>query len=336
MKHSVVHIVDDAAWGGVNRLLACLEGAEGTCNDRHLIVRVERGSRTAPAIEADVIVSHMAVCWKNLPFFSSLRATYPQTPLIHVEHSYSERYVALKVQERQRFADLMHLTYALFDRIVAVSEPQAEWLMRRRFCQTDQLVTISSCVNLRPFQAVAGTEPQGPFTLGAIGRFHEQKGFDILVEAFVQAALPDARLLLVGDGGERPRFEGLAKNHRNIQFTGSTNAPAEALAGCHAIAMPSRWEPYGLVALEAMAAQRPVFCSNADGLRQHIRNGALAVHENSLDGWVEFLRAFANLGIRAPAVSTRCAAGAELKFTSSWNCLVQTLMHQNPTSQMAA
>ena len=75
MKHSVVHIVDDAAWGGVNRLLAGLEESRGTTRDRHQILRVPRGTRVAPAIEADVIVSHMAVCWKNLPFFTSLRAT---------------------------------------------------------------------------------------------------------------------------------------------------------------------------------------------------------------------------------------------------------------------
>ncbi|MFO1034108.1 MAG: glycosyltransferase family 4 protein [Hyphomicrobiales bacterium] len=336
MKHSVVHIVDDAAWGGVNRLLAGLEESRGTTRDRHQILRVPRGTRVAPAIEADVIVSHMAVCWKNLPFFTSLRASHPATPLVHVEHSYSERFVALKVQDRQRFNDLMRLTYALFDRIVAVSGPQAEWLSRRRACQPDQLVTIPSCVDLRPFRAIAGRRPTGPFTIGAIGRFHEQKGFDILVEAFVKADLPDTRLLLVGDGPEKPWLQVKAAAHPGVIFVDSTPEPAQVMALCHAVAMPSRWEPYGLVALEAMAAERPVFCSMADGLRQHIRNGAMEVHENSVEGWVQFLRLHAHGGTRASAAGSYAAAHAEHAFTEAWNWLVQTLLVNVPATQMAA
>jgi D-inositol-3-phosphate glycosyltransferase len=72
MTHTVLHIVDDASWGGVNRLLESLTtAANGVVHDNHKILRIERGRRRPPKIEADVIVSHMAICWKNLPFFST-------------------------------------------------------------------------------------------------------------------------------------------------------------------------------------------------------------------------------------------------------------------------
>ena len=74
MKNLVIHIVDDASWGGVNRLLNCIEAHQGSgIWDEHKIVRVKRGIYSAPAIKADVIVSHMAICWKNFPFFANLR-----------------------------------------------------------------------------------------------------------------------------------------------------------------------------------------------------------------------------------------------------------------------
>ena len=124
MIQSVVHIVDDASWGGVNRLLECFNSApEGFVRDRHKIMRIERGIKRAPVIEADVIVSHMSVCWKNIALFTSLRATHPETPLVHVEHSYSDRFSALKVEKKDRFDDLMRLGLALFDKVVAVSKP---------------------------------------------------------------------------------------------------------------------------------------------------------------------------------------------------------------------
>lgn len=337
MIHSVVHIVDDASWGGVNRLLACFEAApEGFVHDHHRILRIERGLKKAPLIEADVIVSHMSVCWKNIPFFTSLRATHPETPLIHVEHSYSERFAALKVSNRSRFEDLMRLALGLFDKVVAVSKPQGEWLKRRGYANSDQLVTISSCVSIAAFEAVASQSPEGPVTIGAIGRFHEQKGFDILVEAFVSAAPTNARLLLVGDGPDRDLLVAKAKGHSQISFMPYTENPADALAMCDVVAMPSRWEPYGLVALEAMAAKRPVICSNCDGLKQHIAEGAVPIAENTVAGWREQI---AKLGTRQAVAGLGLGKGhvsAEWNFLHAWNRLVHELTYLEGSTQKAA
>jgi D-inositol-3-phosphate glycosyltransferase len=337
MIQSVVHIVDDASWGGVNRLLACFETApEGFVHDHHKIMRIERGLKKAPLIEADVIVSHMSVCWKNIPFFTSLRATNPDTPLVHVEHSYSERFVALKVANKSRFEDLMRLGLGLFDKVVAVSKPQGEWLKRRGYANSDQLVTISSCVSLADFEAVANLRPVGPPTIGAIGRFHEQKGFDILVDAFVSAAPVNAQLLLVGDGPDFEQLVEKAKGHPQITFLPYMANPAEALALCDVIAMPSRWEPYGLVALEAMAAKRAVICSNADGLKQHISEGAIAVTENTVAGWKEQILMLD----KRPAVDLlrrgKGHVSAEWNFLHAWNKLVHELTYLDGNAQKAA
>jgi D-inositol-3-phosphate glycosyltransferase len=337
MIQSVVHVVDDHSWGGVNRLLDCLGVAgERHIQDHHRILRIERGLKKAPLIEADVIVSHMSVCWKNLPFFSSLRSTHPEIPLIHVEHSYSERFVALKVDKRDRFDDLMRLAMSLFDRVVAVSDPQAAWLKRRGYAVAEQLVTISSCVSLVAFEAVAQRKPTGPVTIGAIGRLHEQKGFDILLNAFVSHHNTDARLLIIGDGPDSALLQQKAKGDSRITILPYTSDPSEAMAMCDVVAMPSRWEPYGLVALEAMAAKRPVFCANVDGLKQHIETGAIAVAENTVAGWRDVL---ARLKTRHDVSQLARGTGhvaAEHTFMKAWNTLIHELTFMDDSNQKAA
>lgn len=337
MKNSVVHIVDDNSWGGVNRLLNCLENAPfGLVHDNHKILRIARGTRKPPGISADIIVSHMAICWKNIPFFSALRSTYPETPLVHIEHSYSERYVALNVTKRDRFDDLLNLSYALFDRIVAVSTPQKDWLARRGYCQQDQLVTIPSCVNLTPFQLISNRTPEGPVTVGAIGRFHEQKGFDILVDAFAKHLPDDIQLHLIGDGPEREVLKQKALGRKNIKFIGPTSDPAEAMADCDVVAMPSRWEPYGLVALEAMTALRPVLCANVDGLKQHVEGGAIAVDENTIEGWARLLKGLVDRRVVNELPRGFGTANAEWAFIHNWNMIVHELINLEQSNQKAA
>jgi D-inositol-3-phosphate glycosyltransferase len=337
MKKIITHLVDDASWGGVNRLLDCLTNASfGLVHDEHKIIRINRGTKTVPVLSADVIVSHMAVCWKNVPFFTALRSTYPETPLIHVEHSYSECYVALNVNSRDRFSDLLNLSYSLFDRIVAVSSPQNEWLSRRNYCQPDQLVTISSCVNLTPFERIANQIPEGPVTVGAIGRFHEQKGFDILVDAFANHLPSEIQLHLVGDGPEKERLIQNAKGRANIKFIEKTSTPADAMADCDIVAMPSRWEPYGLVAIEAMTALRPLLCSNVDGLKEHIANGAIVVAENTATGWARALEKLIDRRVVHNLSRGSGTANAEWKFIHSWNSLTKSLMSEELSKVQAA
>jgi D-inositol-3-phosphate glycosyltransferase len=337
MTHTVLHIVDDASWGGVNRLLESLTtAANGVVHDNHKILRIERGRRRPPKIEADVIVSHMAICWKNLPFFSTLRSSYPETPLVHVEHSYSEHYVALNVTHRDRFDDLLNLSYALFDKVIAVSVPQSQWLSRRNYCQPDQLVNIASCVALSTFERVANQIPDGPVTVGAIGRFHEQKGFDILVEAFAKNLPGNINLLLVGDGPERESLLKKSQGKPNIIFQNRTEDPAAAMAQCDIVAMPSRWEPYGLVAIEAMAAQRAILCSRVDGLRQHIASGAIAVEENTVIGWSNALSTLTERSAVSMLPRDYKVDKAEWNFINSWNELIEKLTAKAAANQRAA
>ena len=118
--------------------------------------------------------------------------------------------------------------------------------------------------------------------IGAFGRLEPQKGFDVLIDAFRQCTLPEARLVIFGEGSERDHLEGLARGDARISFRGRCSDMPLAYSEVNVVAMPSRWEAFGLVAQEAQAAGRTVLASDIDGLSEqksaliHLQSGLSA------------------------------------------------------------
>jgi glycosyltransferase involved in cell wall biosynthesis len=119
--------------------------------------------------------------------------------------------------------------------------------------------------------------PVGPIeneTVAFVGRLERAKGVRELVEAAARviAARPDARFVFAGDGSERSWIErraadlGIAHGVRVLGAVAPDEIPG-VLAGSALLCIPSHGEPYGMAALEAMAAGRAVVATDAGGLR---------------------------------------------------------------------
>lgn len=107
-----------------------------------------------------------------------------------------------------------------------------------------------------------------------VGRLESYKGPATLIQAM--RAFPETKVVLVGDGPERGVLQELAKGMRNVEFRGFLSGKElwEAYAGARVAVVPSIWpEPFGLVALEAMARSVPVIVSNAGGLKEIVEDG---------------------------------------------------------------
>jgi glycogen(starch) synthase len=112
------------------------------------------------------------------------------------------------------------------------------------------------------------------------GRLVRQKGVDVLVAAMklLGERFPTLHLAIAGDGEERSALEAQAAQlglGSRIAFVGtlSHDAVYRFLAEADLIVMPSRIEPFGLVALEAAQMARPVVASAVDGLPEVIEDG---------------------------------------------------------------
>ena len=86
----------------------------------------------------------------------------------------------------------------------------------------------------------------------------------------------DARLVMVGDGPDKPRAEELARQlgvGKHVLFLGNQEVMEELLPLADVFLLPSSTESFGLVALEAMSAGVPVVASNVGGLPELVENG---------------------------------------------------------------
>ncbi len=125
--------------------------------------------------------------------------------------------------------------------------------------------------------------PDGEKILVHTSNFRKVKRIEDVIQTFeiVQKQIP-SKLLLVGDGPERPRLERMTRElglYEHVRFLGKQDAIEEILAVADLFLIPSSNESFGLAALEAMACQVPVISSNAGGLPEvniHGVTGCLA------------------------------------------------------------
>lgn len=109
-----------------------------------------------------------------------------------------------------------------------------------------------------------------PRTILFVGRLDRQKGIDLLLDSYARVR-PDFRLIVVGDAVRKDLQ--LAQPDR-VEFKGwlEKDALDAVYQSCDAIIVPSRWEGFGLVAVEAMARSKAVFASAVGGLVDIVEN----------------------------------------------------------------
>ncbi|HEV8577576.1 MAG TPA: glycosyltransferase family 4 protein [Thermoanaerobaculia bacterium] len=115
---------------------------------------------------------------------------------------------------------------------------------------------------------------------GRMASGERYKGHDQILEAWpgLLAVHPGARLVVAGDGNDRPRLQEKAASiglGDAVAFTGfaSEATLAELYRRCAVFVMPSRGEGFGLVYLEAMRAARPVLAARGSAAEEIVQNG---------------------------------------------------------------
>lgn len=170
------------------------------------------------------------------------------------------------------------------DGLIAIAPWQLEAIpepLRSRSVQIDNwtLPHASTSDARRRLRATHGID-NDTILFGALGRVEHSKGLDILIEAFRRAALPNARLAIVGQGREWKRLRALADD--GVIMPGFTDTPQDWLAAFDIFVSAARSEPFGLVLLEAMQAGLPIVASTSEGARHlaaEIRNPLVAVDD---------------------------------------------------------
>ena len=268
VKARIVNLLDDVSLGGVTRALGVFATPTLQAVAESRTVAVAPGGIMPPRDAADVFIIHFTVSWKRLLFLMLLRLTHRQARIILVEHSYTRAFEAQFVRHRGRFRLMLRMAARLVDAVVCVSHAQARWLGDAAAIAPDRIAVIHPYVANPGLATVPLPQPDPgrPLRIGAYGRFCLQKGFDVVVRGFHAGHFGDAQLILGGFGEDEAQLRALADGSPQIHFTGKVDDVAAFLAGVDVVAIPSRWEAYGMVANEAREAGRPILVAPCDGL----------------------------------------------------------------------
>jgi glycosyltransferase involved in cell wall biosynthesis len=212
-------------------------------------------------------------------------------------------------------------------RVVAVSHGQADWLRQARLVTPSRLVIIPQACDT---SAIAALPPVAaadrPLRLGAYGRYVPQKGFDILIEAMRHVSPDVATLELAGYGPDLPTLQQAAEGLPHVRIGGTIDGPSALLARVDAVVIPSRWEAFGLVALEARAAGRPMIASLADGLAEQLDpSWAIPFASQDADQLAAAINTLATRDLAAMGEAARTSTATALARTiDGW----KTLLHE--------
>ena len=192
-----------------------------------------------------------------------------------------------------------------------------------------RMVRLAPGVDVATFRDAKPADlPAGGPTVLCVSRLVPRKGQDTLIRAWpaVRAAIPDARLLLVGDGpyrAELQRLAGQLKVAAAVTFTGSVPDLPGYYAAADVFAMPCRTrragldvEGLGIVYLEASAAGLPVIGGDSGGAPDAILDGetGYVVPGRSVPALAERIIALLADPARARAMGQRGQAWTEQEW----------------------
>lgn len=187
------------------------------------------------------------------------------------EHLYLDKY---RPPVRERILS----NYHRFDAVVTITEADAAQYREAMPEHADLVECIPNAIPPNPNESPDLTEP----VIMTAGRLTGMKGFDVLIDAFGRVAdrFPQWRVRIYGRGGDKGKLKQLIDEHGlqgRVELMGPVAPLDDEWRKASIAAVPSRFEPFGLVIVEAMAAGLPVVCTA-------VKHGPIEIVENEVNG----------------------------------------------------
>ncbi|MBD3410853.1 MAG: glycosyltransferase [Ignavibacteriales bacterium] len=198
----------------------------------------------------------------------------------------------------------------------------APWL------EPERVTTIHNGIDVAKFERAAPLDfrsrgvPENARVVGFLGRLCEQKGVDVLIEAFARVAekRADVVLALAGEGEmealvrERARAGGVEER---VLFLGFLDDPAPFLKAIDLFVLSSRWEGFGIVLAEAMAAGKPCVTTDAGSVVEIVedKTTGLVVPPEDPDALARAMERLIDDGVLAKRMGDAGARRVREKFT---------------------
>jgi len=275
----IVHLILTRRFAGSERYAVELANAQAAAGDE--VVMVLRRAAAQPRPDA---IAHRLAPGVRLELVPDLlpqwharrrvRRLRPQVAHAHLSGA-CRALQGLPRDTCLRVATL-HIAYkpqqhAALDALVAIAPWQLQAVparLRPHAVQLDNwtLPAAPSADARARLRAQLGIAADAP-VFGSLGRAEHGKGFDLLVDAFLQLDDPRAWLVIAGQGRQLEALRSRAAGHPRIVLPGFVEQPRDWLQAFDVFVSAARDEPFGLVLLEAMEAGLPIVASASFGAR---------------------------------------------------------------------
>lgn len=246
------------------------------------------------AAEYDILQTNSPISgvWGRL---AGTAASVPS--IVSVEHNVHHSYRPLA-----RYANGLSLPLA--DVVVGVSQSVTDSILdwERWLLEDSSVETIHNGVDVEAIEATFGRCEQvvkdqtgldsDDVIVGSFGRFAEQKGFEYLLRSFaiVRDAIPEATLLLIGDGPQRQHLESLSSDlglEDAVVFPGRVPEIYPLLPAFDVAVFPSLWEGLPLAPAETMAARLPIIASDIPPFRELVDDAGVLIPPKDVDSFAD-------------------------------------------------
>lgn len=177
--------------------------------------------------------------------------------------------------------------------------------------------TFPSVEDAPPVSRQSLHTPDNARVLLTLSRLHEAKGLETLLHALRD--LPDCYLWMAGDGPLRDALGELAATlgvASRVRFLGWRTDRGALLAAADICVLPSRYEPFGTVILDAWSVRAPLVACASAGPRAHVRDGenGMLVPIDDVAALTHALRAV----LDDPALRARIVAGGYAQYRARY------------------
>lgn len=297
-------------------------GAHRTCLDVHnqkspvAILKLRECIRNICREHSGPVILNAHLVW---PLYYAVPASaLSDVRLVHTVHNTWNRRRAWKA-----FRLIDSSIYAFYDRVIAISDAARRKLENRlTFGANGKIRTVQNGVDIWEKYKLSSLKNGERVSMVSVGKLSRQKGFGLAIRAVASIKDEVKRYTIVGDGDGHEHLQELAYRYgveNIVEFVGWQSDIEPFLQEADIQLIPSRWEGFGLVAVEGMAKGLPVVAADVPGLRDVLGSDNefnILVGERDADLWADAILKLKERVIEKGANLSRDARCRSQKFST--------------------
>ncbi len=295
-ERQTLNLIEGLAELGIEQSLVCRDGSE--------LQRRISPSKCAASVVAHPLLGHISPPPADVIHVHEARGAYWAA----IEHAVRDTpyIITRRIPNPISKSYITRCVYQHAARLLGVSQDVSNRLSRQTGLPASTILSSTTALAMQPdkVRQIKRDLGGGPI-IGHVGALHDRhKGQSVLIQAFQRLVrdYPEARLLLVGEGPDRARFEVLAKGDSRIRFAGLQQEVGSWIAAMDVFCFPSREEGLGSSVLDAMALRIPVVASCVGGLPELIgdQERGSTVGDHDPGNWEKAIRRALTDGVARP------------------------------------